>query len=137
MTKLEFFQKKIQRKVPKCQNYRVLSKKFREEYQNTKNTEKMPKYRANIKIQSNRDLCLIYFLKDKGTCKSMDICEVICLIYLAFFSNKSVEGGRSKKRSFFDLPPSTDTIKKQHKNKKKHVIHKHAWTHMYLYLPKK
>ena len=76
MTKLEFFQKKIQRKVPKCQNYRVLSKKFREKCQNTKNTEKMPKYRANIKIQSNRDLCLIYFLKDKGTCKSMDICEV-------------------------------------------------------------
>ena len=58
MTKLEFFQKKIQRKVPKCQNYRVLSKKFREEYQNTKNTEKMPKYRANIKIQSNRELCI-------------------------------------------------------------------------------
>ena len=48
----------------------------------------------------------------------MDICEVICLIYLAFFSNKSVEGGKSKKRSFFDLPPSTDTIENQHKNKK-------------------
>ena len=34
-------------------------KKYREKCQNTENTEKMPKYRANIKIQSNRDLCHI------------------------------------------------------------------------------
>ena len=36
---------------------RVLSKKYNEKCQNTENTEKMPKYRANIKIQSNRELC--------------------------------------------------------------------------------
>ena len=57
MTKLQSFFKKIQRKVPKLQNYRVLSKKYREKCKNTENTEKMQKYRANIKIQSNRELC--------------------------------------------------------------------------------
>ena len=48
----------------------------------------------------------------------------------------SVEGGRLKKLSFFDLPLSTDIIEKQHKNKN-YVTHKCAWIYMYLYLPKK
>ena len=41
--------------MPKLQ----LSKKYRERCQNTENTVKMSKYRANIKEQSNRDLCSI------------------------------------------------------------------------------
>ena len=44
----------------------------------------------------------------------------------------SVESGRSKKLSFFDLPPSTDIFEKKAKNIKQ-VTHKYPWIYMYLY----